>query len=444
AVPWEYLSRAVDRSAAGAVVLDRVPPAAMADVPSHLAAMMTERGLGNSPFFAVPETMVDEQSMLPKAAVEPIRSWLAALAADQRTRGLVVMKTLDGAISALVSQAPRITASLNDQLAIVNQLRQDAAAQFIDALTDVDREIRDGVLLRNEVLTRWQELVNSGDLMRQLESGFSRWRDRVSNQIKGEPIESDNAKQALDTGLEALLIQAGQQACERAEAAWQSQPAGRFVIEQTDLRLSQTSPGFPAAVVEALRRWNDELRQLVQAEGDSKKVQARIAALGMNAVVVSLILIAFGPTADSPAAANPTGTTVAAWKILTLVFGDDSVRRLAERTNELFSACTQALMSGELGRFTNAVERLRLDSELPATITAIGQEVDRLRGEELVTLSLQAVLTPAEQVAVHTVEGTRPGAAESVNSAELATTTVTGTAPPPASVVGAGPPGGVQ
>ncbi|MDR1807194.1 MAG: GTPase domain-containing protein [Propionibacteriaceae bacterium] len=413
AVPWEYLSQAVERSAAVAVVLDRVPPAAMADVPAHLAAMMTERGLGNSPFFAVPETVVDEQGMLPKAAVEPIRSWLAALAADQRTRGLVVMKTLDGAISSLTVQAPQIAAGLADQLAVVDQLRRDAAAQFIDAIDYVERETRDGVLLRDEVLSRWQDYVGSGDLMRKLESSFSRWRDRISHKIKGEPIESDNAKLAVESGLEALLVQAGQRACERAEAAWLAHPAGRSIIEQSGSDLGHTSPDFANAAAVAIRQWQADVLGLVTQEGSNKKIQARIAALGVNAVGVSLMLVAFAHTAGVTGveAGIAGGTAIVSQKILELIFGDEGVRRLAQKAKQLLDDRAKELMSGQLGRYTAVLERLKLDPALPRQIQSTSQEIDRLRGEELVSLSLQAVLTPTEQAAVQTVEGNgAPGA----------------------------------
>jgi len=116
AVPWDYLASAVDRSAAVAVVVDRVPPAAMAEVPPHLGQMMTERGLASSPLFAVPETTTDADGLLPDAAVASIRGWLAALAADQNTRAWVVMQTLDGAIGSLTRQAPDIAQAVDDQL----------------------------------------------------------------------------------------------------------------------------------------------------------------------------------------------------------------------------------------------------------------------------------------------------------------------------------------
>ncbi len=65
AVPWGFLRAAADRSAAVAVVLDRVPPRAMTEVPPHLGQLMSERGLGDSPLFAVPETTVDAAGLLP-------------------------------------------------------------------------------------------------------------------------------------------------------------------------------------------------------------------------------------------------------------------------------------------------------------------------------------------------------------------------------------------
>ena len=61
AVPWDFLLSAADRSAAVAVVLDRIPPRAMAEVPAHLGRLMGDRGLGGSPLFAVPETDVDDR-----------------------------------------------------------------------------------------------------------------------------------------------------------------------------------------------------------------------------------------------------------------------------------------------------------------------------------------------------------------------------------------------
>jgi energy-coupling factor transporter ATP-binding protein EcfA2 len=429
AVPWEYLAEAVERSAAVAVVLDRIPPAAMTEVPSHLAAMMTDRGLGNSPFFAVPETIVDERGLLPGAAVEPIRAWLTALASDQRTRGLVVMKTLDGAISALAGQAPLIARGQRDQLEVAESLRQDAAAAFALSIEEVTRQIQDGVLLRDEVLTRWQDYVGTGQLTRHLESRLARWRDRVGRTVRGQPIEADDAKQAVESGLEALLGQAGERACERAEASWLAHPAGRVVIQRSGAALSQVGSGFSDQVARTIQDWQSDVLDLVSQEGSGKRIQARVAALGVNAVGVSLMLVAFSHTGGLAGAelGLAGGTAVVAQKVLEMVFGDEAIRRLAVKSKELLDARVKTLMSTQLRRFTAALESLRLDPRLPGEIVDAAEWVERLRSEELVNLSLQAVLTTTEQAAIQAVEGVRTNSLEQViNSRQTTSATVGG------------------
>jgi hypothetical protein len=130
AVPWGFLRAAAERSAAVAVVLDRVPPRAMTEVPPHLGQLMSERGLGDSPLFAVPETTVDSEGLLPASAIQPIRGWLAALAADQASRAKVVHQTLDGAIGALAAKAPALADSIDEQLEVIEQLRAEVDRSY--------------------------------------------------------------------------------------------------------------------------------------------------------------------------------------------------------------------------------------------------------------------------------------------------------------------------
>ncbi|MCL2652736.1 MAG: dynamin family protein, partial [Propionibacteriaceae bacterium] len=90
AVPWEFLTTAQARSAAMAVILDRVPPQAMEVVPHDLRRLMDAQGLAKTPIFTVPETAVDTDGLLPDDSIAPVRSWLAGLAADASSRRKVV------------------------------------------------------------------------------------------------------------------------------------------------------------------------------------------------------------------------------------------------------------------------------------------------------------------------------------------------------------------
>ena len=146
---------------------------------------MSERGLGDSPLFAVPETTVDAEGLLPASAIQPIRGWLAALAADQASRAEVVHQTLDGAIGALAAKAPELARAVDEQLEVIDQLRAEVDHSYAEAVRTVQVQTADGTLLRGEVLARWHEFVGTGEFFRALEQKVSWLRDRVVAIFRG-------------------------------------------------------------------------------------------------------------------------------------------------------------------------------------------------------------------------------------------------------------------
>src|SRR5690606_2197960 len=64
AVPWELLTAAARRRAAVAVVLDRVPAEATAEVRGDLAMMLADHDLGDAPLLVVEESPVDARGLL--------------------------------------------------------------------------------------------------------------------------------------------------------------------------------------------------------------------------------------------------------------------------------------------------------------------------------------------------------------------------------------------
>ena len=73
-VPWDFLRKAAERSAAVAIVLDRTPAEAVDTISTHLARMLASRGLKDSPLFTVEEGEVSEMGLLPSSAVIEIRA----------------------------------------------------------------------------------------------------------------------------------------------------------------------------------------------------------------------------------------------------------------------------------------------------------------------------------------------------------------------------------
>src|SRR3954451_5733537 len=147
AVPWDLLRTAQERGTALAVVLDRVPPEAAAEVAADLAAMLTRAGLAGARLFVVEERpLVDGR--LPEDQVAPLRDWLRALSADRGARAAVLRQTLTGALDSLEHRVAGVVAAVEQQQAAAAALHDAAAAAYDAACEGVDEGVRSGTLLR--------------------------------------------------------------------------------------------------------------------------------------------------------------------------------------------------------------------------------------------------------------------------------------------------------
>ena len=195
----------------------------MQEVPAHLGSLMLERGLGESPLFAVPETGVDARGLLPDAAVSPIRDWLATIAQDERSRQSVVLQTLDGAIASLTTRAPAVADGLDLQHEALEQLWADAEKAYAEAARTVGVQTADGTLLRGEVLARWQDFVGTGEFMRTVEQKIGWLRDKLIkagrfDAIKLEGIK-DERKAVIGGGLAVRTLAGRHASLRRAHPA---------------------------------------------------------------------------------------------------------------------------------------------------------------------------------------------------------------------------------
>ena len=244
-VPWEFLRAAAERSTAVAIVLDRVPPGAEDEISQHLRQMMAARGLQRSPLFTVTESPVDEAGLLDAAVVADVRAWLQGLAADSEARSAIVRQTLEGAIRSAATRGGEIAAAHAAQVDAAARLAADADRAYDDAVGEVAKASADGSLLRGEVLARWQEFVGTGELLRSLESGVGRMRDRVAGWFRGQPAQVERVTVAVESGLESLLVEHAEAAAEQAAWAWASTPAGRALAGRRSSRPEPCLAGGP-------------------------------------------------------------------------------------------------------------------------------------------------------------------------------------------------------
>jgi hypothetical protein len=229
AVPWELLATASERSAAVAVVLDRTPPEAVEEVAADLQRMLADHGLDGALVRSIEESVLQD-GRLPEDQVAPLRDWLTTLAGDAGARAEVVRATLDGALSSMERKVGELADAAREQDRVAEALRSVPRDAYDDARGDVVESMRDGTLLRGEVLDRWQEFVGTGELMRSVQAKVGLVRDRAWAALTGRPTVAAGVQEAVESGVEAIVHAAADRAAGRTVASWRDSAAGRDLL----------------------------------------------------------------------------------------------------------------------------------------------------------------------------------------------------------------------
>jgi hypothetical protein len=397
AVPWAALRAAVDRNAAVIIVLNRVPPEAVGEVSTHVHQLLAEERLANAPFFVVPEsTLVD--GMLPTDRTQDLQNWLNALVADAVMRAAVARRTLDGAVGRLIADMPHITSAVRDQLSTAERLRAEVDRPYAEATARLAEAASDGSLMRGEVLARWQEFVGTGQMLKRLEEGVGRLRDKISAAFRGDPAPPEAVTEAIESGLASLVIDAAHDAARQADAAWREDPAGRALLGSSDLARASADISDQAAGL--VRAWQDDLLELIREEGADKRQSARAMAYGVNAVALALMVAVFSTTGGLTGAeiGIAGASTVLAQKLLEAVFGEDGVRRMSKIALEKLQSRVDILLDGEKQRFLARLDALELDPGLPTRLEQAAAAVQSARNAEDAEAELPASPPPPGEI----------------------------------------------
>jgi hypothetical protein len=380
AVPWDLLRTASARSTAVAVVLDRTAPAAVPEIRAHLAQMLRDEGLGASPLLVVPEVPL-VRGLLPDPAVEPVRRWLHELASDAAARAAVVRRTLGGVLDSYRSRVPRLAKAVTRQQLAEQALREAVSTAYADAAAAVDDAMRDGSLLRGEVLARWQEFVGTGELLRALETRVGRLRDRLTSAVRGRPAPAEELTVALESGVEALVRAHADEAADRAAAAWRRTPAGAALLEAADDDLSRSSSRLSTRIERTVRDWQGSVLEMVREEGAGKRSGARFLAYGINGsgllVMVAVFASTGGLTGTEVVVAG--GASALSQKIIEALLGDQAVRELAAKARADLAERVDVLLVDEQERFHTALDAAVSGQVDAGELLAAGKAVEKAR-----------------------------------------------------------------
>jgi len=350
-------------------------------VTTHVRQLLAEERLGSAPLFVVPESPLLE-GMLPADRTAEMQTWLNELVADAALRAAIARRTLDGAVGRIVTDMPVITDAVNQQLATAARLRDAVALPYARAVAGLEEAASDGSLMRGEVLARWQEFVGTGQMLKRLEEGVGRLRDRIGAAFRGEPAPPERVAEAIESGLASLVVDAANDASRQADQAWREDEAGRALLAGADLARASSDISERAAAL--VRSWQDDLLELIRSEGADKRQSARVMAYGVNAVALALMIAVFSTTGGLTGAeiGIAGGASVLAQKLLEAVFGEDGVRRMSKMAMEKLQERVNELSVEEQARFLSRLDALELDEQLPNRLQLAAHEVQQARQVE--------------------------------------------------------------
>ena len=365
-VPWEVLRRVRERGLPLMVVLNRVPADAQdrAAVVADAERLLGATGKRNAQE-AVDLIVIDEGDIDPRVnglareKARPLLERIAGLAAEADERRAVATRALVGALRGLAPLAHAIADDLEHEAIDADALRRIATSTYAEELASLSRALHGGLILRAEVLRRWNDFVGADQVARFISSGIGRLRAMVLTAFRGTTAAPVTIVEAeMTSTLEALALRHATDAARRTAMAWsdRSQAAARVARNPA---LWSASEEFGPAIREGLGVWMRAIVDDVRSHAGRKRALAQIAALGVNAVGVAVMLGVFVHTAGltGTEVGIAAGTAIVNQKLLEAIFGERAM-------GELIAKARARLMALLTSRFED--ERTRFEALVPA------------------------------------------------------------------------------
>ncbi len=360
AAPWRLLHRAIERGSSVAVVLDRVPVDAMEEVRADVAGMLADQGLTQSPVFALVETGLSSDGLLPVTEVTRMRSWLHSLAADRRARTVVVRSTFDGVLASLAERCGDLRDAAAAQRRAVERLHRMSHHAFEEAGRGVQADLEDGSIFRGEVLARWQELVGTGEVLRQLDVDGGRLRRALDSMARGSGSAQtvNELRTALHTALVTVLRNHAERACQVTCRGWRSSPGGGAVLRDHP-GLAHPTDTCDRSSDRGVHDWQDAVVEMVRDAAGGRRATARYLAFGVDGLGVMLMLIV---TASPGSTGTRHTSAILAQRLLEALFTADTVATLTGDARRLLRELADRVYAEQQAAFDDAVPAVAEDA----------------------------------------------------------------------------------
>lgn len=379
AVPWEFLQRAQLRGLPIAFVVNRIPEDDEEVIINDYERRLFEAGLGGrAELLSIKEQPITaDHGGLPAPVVAPLRTVLERLT-DPQARNQLISESLDGGLADVMRRTEALAGSIEDEAAEADALSAVAARAFQSQMDEVARLLDDGVLIRGEVVSRWQEFVGTGQLLQALADSTSRIRRWVRSMFGGTGRIEQVEREARSELVEAVVRRADL-AATAAAGAWELDPSGAALLARSGGSLWRHAPETPERARRVIEEWLGYLTRLIEDEGGGRKRFAQVASYGVNAAAVAVLLGVFVHTGGlTGAELGVTASAAAAQqKLLEHVFGSAAARTLIANARDRLHEALQGVLHADGARFYELSVRSSVDAQLARRLRALAGEVER-------------------------------------------------------------------
>jgi energy-coupling factor transporter ATP-binding protein EcfA2 len=372
-VPWQVLRRVNERGLAIVVVLNRLPldRSDRDDVLADTRRLLTELGLDSVDVIAIGEGDLDPSvNGLARDKAQALLDHITQLSAEADARRAVAVEALSGAIRGLAPLVHNVADDLEHEAIDAEALRRIAQSSYDAEREALSAALRGGLLLRAEVLRRWNDFVGADQILRFISTGLGRVRALILTAFRGaQPAPVSVVEEEMTSTLEALALRHASDAARRTASAWSERGVSAELVAR-DPALWSASGAFAPAVREGLGVWMGEILDDVRAHAARKKAVSQIAALGVNVVGVAVMLGVFIHTAGITGAevGIAAGTAFLNQKLLEALFGERAMEELIGRARTRLDVLFASLFDRERRRFDDLVPAPTTLRELAASL----------------------------------------------------------------------------
>jgi energy-coupling factor transporter ATP-binding protein EcfA2 len=354
-VPWDVLARAEQRRLPVVVVLNRMPEGHDAVVVREdLGRLIAATGLDVRDIRAVPDgALSPDGTALATDTLGPLLGRLEELSRDRDARRALAARALEGALAGVAPLAAAVADDLEHDAREAGALCEHARREYAEQAGLLFERLFSGTVLREEVVRHWHSFVGADQVTRLFATGIGRVRGALATLVHGTPrAPVAVVQEGAADDITSVVASHAAEAARLTASRWNADPRGAQLVAGHPALWSSSSE-LPAATRETVEDWVRTIAHDVAERGASRRGVARAAALGVNAVAVTLMLATFAHTGGvtGAEAGIAAATAFLNQKLLNALFGEAAVQEMIRRARERLRDALSAVIDDERRRF---------------------------------------------------------------------------------------------